>query len=195
MTYVELIVVISIIGIVSSIAVLNYRSFQERVEIRNLTSEIALKAVEAQKSALAGKLPPALQQVNILVSPWRPAYGVYFNLAQDNQSFVYFTDLANLGFCDASCDDRDYHSGGYDYLETLNLTGGYTISQLKVFSIGSAFNVPNLSFVFTRPDSGAAIFSSGSVPSNLLYAEITVSSPNGVAGTIKIYPSGRIQVN
>ena len=56
MTYVELIVVLSIFSIMTSVVLFNYGAFQAKVDIKNLASDIALKIVEAQKSALSGKL-------------------------------------------------------------------------------------------------------------------------------------------
>ena len=43
MTYVELIVVLSIFAVLSSVAIFNYGSFQDKVDIKNLGSDIALK--------------------------------------------------------------------------------------------------------------------------------------------------------
>src|SRR3989344_6451778 len=81
MTYVELIVVLGIFGVISSVVMFNYGEFQDKVEIKNLASDIALKVVEAQKSAMSGKLP-----VNP-PSGWKPAYGVYFpSVSVDNKS-------------------------------------------------------------------------------------------------------------
>jgi prepilin-type N-terminal cleavage/methylation domain-containing protein len=57
MTYVELIVVLSIAGIIASISLFNYKDFQDRVDMKNLANDIALKIVEAQKSSIAGKIP------------------------------------------------------------------------------------------------------------------------------------------
>ncbi|KKQ07855.1 MAG: hypothetical protein US18_C0006G0001, partial [Parcubacteria group bacterium GW2011_GWB1_36_5] len=48
MTYVELIVVLSIFAVMSSIVLFNYGEFQAKVDIKNLASDIALKIVEAQ---------------------------------------------------------------------------------------------------------------------------------------------------
>ena len=55
MTYVELIVVLSIAGIIASISLFNYKDFQDRVDMKNLASDIASKIVEAQKNSISGK--------------------------------------------------------------------------------------------------------------------------------------------
>ncbi|WP_146755300.1 type II secretion system protein, partial [Shigella flexneri] len=61
MTYVELIVVLSIFATISSVVIFNYGAFQDRIDIKNLSSDIGLKIVEAQKSSLSGQLPPVDQ--------------------------------------------------------------------------------------------------------------------------------------
>ena len=67
MTYVELIVVLSIFSAMTSVVLFNYGEFQAKVDIKNLASDIALKIVEAQKSSLSGKLPESFP-VN-----WKPS--------------------------------------------------------------------------------------------------------------------------
>ena len=57
MTYVELIVVLSIFSVMTSVVLFNYNEFQAKIDIKVLANDIALKIVEAQKSALSGKLP------------------------------------------------------------------------------------------------------------------------------------------
>ena len=47
MTYIELIVVLSIFAVMSSVVIFNYGLFQARIDIKNLASDIALKFVEA----------------------------------------------------------------------------------------------------------------------------------------------------
>ena len=87
MTYVELIVVLSIFSIMTSIVLFNYGEFQAKVDIRNLASDIALKIVEAQKSALSGKLP-----TQATGATWKPSYGVYLNISTPTE-FIYTSNL------------------------------------------------------------------------------------------------------
>ena len=55
MTYVELIVVLAIFAILSSVVMFNYGNFQAKVDIKNLGSDIALKIVRTQGHN--GKVP------------------------------------------------------------------------------------------------------------------------------------------
>jgi len=175
MTYVELIVVLSIFAVMTSIVLFNYKDFQARVDIKVLANDTALKIVEAQKSSLAGKW-----NSHALSESWKPSYGVYFNLSE-NKRIIYFANLEGNSYDSAS----DY------ILDQSDITKGNFVSKLEVVGCPSP-EVGSLSIAFRRPDSSALF--SPTCP-NLSYAQITVSSPESVKGTIKIYPSGRIQID
>lgn len=196
MTYVELIVVLSIFAIMSSIAIFNYGDFQASIDLKNLTSDIASQIVQAQKSALNGILPTAPS-----VS-WKPAYGVYFNSNPTvdpndnyffNKKFIYFTDLNNNNLYDglpsctpAECDNKN---------KIIITKGDYISGLLLVFQGGSSSNVEDLTVTFTRPNSSAVINSTPIFTEPIDHVQITVTSPKGVKSYIKIFPSGRVQVN
>lgn len=193
MSYVELIVVLSIFSAMTSVALFNYGEFQAKIDIKNLASDIALKIVEAQKSSLSGKLPPSAQQALIPnPSTWKPSYGVYFNRLTDDKSFLYFTDLNQNTLLDGiACANND------ECLEKITITKGNTISNLSVFYEGdpTANALNELIITFTRPNSGATIRTSSPFPFAVSYVQISITSPKGATAQIKVYPSGRIQVN
>ena len=192
MTYVELIVVLSIFSVMTSITLFNYGKFQEKVDIKNLSNDIALKIVEAQKSALSGQLP--LQSYG---PGWKPSYGVYFDLSSSggNKSFAFFTDLdQSRDYTDSSfCSSP----GGGECLEKINITKENHISDITVFYQDgtSAPVLANLSLTFTRPDSSVIVSSSGTALFNVSYVQITIASPSLITARIKAYSSGRIQIN
>ncbi len=181
MTYVELIVVLSIFSIMSSIVMFNYDKFQQTVNIKVLASDMVLKIVEAQKSSMGGKW-------NTAAAPdWKPSFGLYFNTA-NNQNFIYFADLNNNGLfedlgCTGECQSQ------------IAITKGNYISRINLFGAGCPSAVNNLDIVYKRPEPTAIISSSPFVSCNLVYAEIVVSSPNSVTAKIDVYTSGRIQIN
>jgi prepilin-type N-terminal cleavage/methylation domain-containing protein len=179
MTYVELIVVLSIFAVLSSVVVFNYGAFQDRVDIKNLASDIALQVVQAQKSALAGSLPI----LGGYDSTWKPSYGVYFDTtsAPNKKQFIYFADLTNFGTYDSN-----------EILNTISITKNNYISNLSVYPGGRTIN--DLTITFSRPDSGAILYSGGA-PLTVSYVQITIKSPKGATALIKLYPSGRVQVN
>jgi type II secretory pathway pseudopilin PulG len=186
MTYVEIIVVLGIFAIMSSIVIFNYGEFQARVDIKNLASDIALKIVEAQKSALSGKL-----STQPFTSTSKPSYGVYFNLSTST-TFIYFADLNNANGYEA----------GAETLDPITITKGNYISNINKCSADPCDlandQISSLSIAFKRPDSRAVFFSSSSpMPtfSGSDYIQITIKSPKTATAKIKIYLSGRIQIN
>ncbi len=186
MTYVELIVVLSIFSIMSSIVLFNYNKFQAKVDIKNLANDIALKIVEAQKSAMSGKLPALSFDPS-----WKPSYGVYFNTANP-KNFIYFTDINNDNFyTDPGCTG--------ECLDNPLINKGNFISSLDLVNPSSDTSRPptinDLTIDFTRPNSNAVISSAGQKITGIDHVQITVSSPQGIKAYIKVYPSGRVQIN
>jgi prepilin-type N-terminal cleavage/methylation domain len=181
MTYVELIVVLSIFAVLSSIAIFNYGDFQAKIDIKNLASDIALKVVEAQNSSLNGLLPLSGYNPNT----WKPSYGIYFDITTPKQ-FIYFVDLNNAGGYEA----------GSELLDTISITKNNYISGINKCN-DTACTLPvainSLSVTFKRPDS-SAVFTGVSVTGSE-YIQITIASPKGATALIKLYPSGRAQVN
>lgn len=177
----------------SAIVLFNYGKFQSKVDINNLANDVALKIVQAQKDATAGKFPPLALQSSIL-STWKPSYGVYFDATVRNR-FVYFSDLNNstltnpgLGFVDPVCSS--------ECLDEINITKGNYISELKVYYNDNTTQVltTNLTLTFIRPNSGVIMESGGSLLSNVSYVQITVASPQAVSARIKLYSSGRVEI-
>lgn len=193
MTYVELIVVLSIFSVMSAIVLFNHGEFQARVDIKNLANDVALKIVEAQKSSIFGTFPSLAQQALIVsLSTWKPSYGVYFNPLSDNKSFIFFTDLNSNNLYEGSdCTG--------ECVEKISITKNNYISRLDVYYQDSTTSSLNdLTVSFRRPDSTAFIQSSQIIPplpSPISYVQITISSPSSAQSTIKLYSSGRVQVN
>ena len=199
MTYVELIVVLSIFAVMLSITMFNYNSFQSGVDIKALSNDVALKIIQAQKDSVNGELPPLLQQTAIIlnlqtsdpsistIDTWAPSYGVYFDVTNSPTSFVYFTDVNSNGI---------YDSLGQELLETFNITKGNKISQINVGCLGIPTSYSNLTITFKRPSSGAIFTSTPTICANPDSVQITVSSASGAkTSKINVYSSGRIQLN
>ncbi|PIP68810.1 hypothetical protein COW91_02830 [Candidatus Nomurabacteria bacterium CG22_combo_CG10-13_8_21_14_all_32_8] len=201
MTYVELIVVLSIFSIMTSIVLFNYKGFQAKVDIKVLANDIALKIVEAQKSSISGKL-------NIHASvDWKPSYGLYFDLqgilfGGNNKQFIYFADLYPLLTPDRQYSDGDFCSSvdspDVECLDRIDITKGNFISQIEGYSGSSLTTIKDpLSITFKRPDSSAVFFSNDPDINKYDYIQITISSSGSSPSKayIKVYPSGRIQID
>ena len=197
MTYVELIVVLSIFSILSAVTIFNYKQFQSKVDIKNLANEIALKLVGAQKDATFGKLAPLGQQPSN-PSTWKPSYGLYFDRTTPTL-FYYFIDLdQNKQFVPPVAQTCPIGECLVD--NPINITKGNYISEIKVFWIGGTPTPTvindDLQITFTRPNSGATFAQSSGVLISVDHVNITISSPSGdVTSVISIYPSGRIELN
>ena len=193
MTYVELIVVLSIFSVLSSVVIFNYGDFQARVDIKNLSSDIALKIVEAQKSSVNGAWNFSA------IANWKPSYGIYFNSSATldtdgvsfNKKFIYFADLDNNNNYDgpSTCATAEC-------LDKIIITKNNYISRIDSYtdSILTQQITNSLSIIFKRSDPGATFTSSGLLL-GFDYIQITIASPRGATALIKIYPSGRVQIN
>ena len=177
MTYVELIVVLSIFAVMTSVVMFNYDEFQAKVDVKNYASDIASKIVEAQKSALSGKL-----STQDFIT--KPAYGVYFSVSPST-SFIYFADFNN---------NRIYDENP---LDTILITKNNSISRIDSYLGSSPTSITDpLVISFKRPDSSAVFSYSDGVPlTGFDYIQLTVQSPKTAKALIKIFLSGRIQVN
>ncbi len=191
-TYVELIVVLSIFAVMSSVILFNYKGYQEKVDMRTLANQVALRLVQAQKYAVGGKIPPRTTVTN-----WKPSYGVYFSTSTapgndaDSKDFVFFTDLDNNKIYGNGSGNGSCSSGTGECLEKISISRG---SYVKGISMDGTTPIIDLYIIFTRPDSGA-YFSSATGPISGTYAEITLSSATGsTTSIIDVYPSGRIQL-
>ncbi len=188
MTYVELIVVLSIFSVLSSVAIYNYGSFQSRVDIKNVASDIALKIVEAQKSAINGVLPLS---GGYNTDTWKPSYGIHFDVSSKLGAFgfLYFADFNNNNnFDDSNCTG--------ECLEYITITKGNYINKIESFTNSISTPIADtLTVTFKRPNSSAVFIYEGSKPLiGIDYVQITINSPSEAVALIKIYPSGRIQV-
>lgn len=198
MTYVELIVVLSIFAVLSTVVIFNYGDFQAKVDIKNLASDIALQIVTAQKDSLNGVLP----LTGAPFPTWKPSYGVYFNTVAGtdiynpiptpfNKEFIYFADLSNLP------NGYDVINEAKNYINITKNNSILSIQQCSTEPCGSPA-ISSLAVVFKRPDSRAKFYLG-----NLLfpvtgsnYIKITIQSPkSNISSFIRVYSSGRVQVN
>ena len=74
-TLIELVVVMGIMGVMSSIILYNYAGFKSTASLDNLSQDIALSVREAQISAMGVK------GLNIGMAQQFPGYGVHFKLS------------------------------------------------------------------------------------------------------------------
>ena len=221
MTYVELITVSPIFSILSSVIMFDYVNFQDKVDLKNLASQIALQIVQAQKAATSGLLLG-------VPNTWRPSYGIYFFnpstvTTKDtsvipqipySEEFIYFADFNSNYIFSNDSDYSSCPSSGSECLNRIIITKNDYISRIDA-CMGTAcmptsspvpIEIPttnSLSITFTRLNSGANFYfmSGGSghplsdIAPDFDHVQITIQSPKNAKATISVYPSGRIQVN
>ncbi|MBI5139346.1 type II secretion system protein [Candidatus Nomurabacteria bacterium] len=189
MSYVELIVVLGIFAALTSVIMFNYGEFGDRIEIKNLASDIGFQILEAQKNALAGRWH-ASAPACVSSDPstcWKPAYGVYFNTAVDNKSFNYFVDTNNSNSCaDSSCTG--------ELISNLSIKKGNYISSLNVVGTGTCGTATRLSVVFTRPDSNASFDSDLGACTAITEININITSPKGKTSFVRVFDFGKIRI-
>lgn len=185
MTYLELIVVLSIFSVMTSVVLFDYNTFEDNINVKVLANDIALKLVESQKSAVGGKVAVGAPL------GWSPSYGLYFQ-ATTPKSFIYFADLNNDQIfngtvCTVEC------------LEQITITKDNSISAIKPIGLSGGNMCPatvsDLYVVFKRPDSSAIMKSSTNLGGCTIdYYDIDISSANTFKSKVRIYPSGRIEI-
>jgi len=212
-TILELIFVILIFAILSTIALANFRVFSARISFENLTQDIALRIVQAQKDAMMGAV-----NSNFISRDLKPSYGVYFTTSTSttidvsNNQFVYFTDMPGTGTSStATVGDKVYipPAGTFpctsnpECISSTTINTGEYIDNIcyKPVSSGAVCSAPSflasVSIVFTRPLPDASIMISspvGSTPFPATAACIEIASPQDTSSkrSIKVNSFGQL---
>ena len=195
-TIIEMLVVLAIFAIMSSIVIFQYPTFQAQIDLKNTATDVALQIVQAQKDAVNGKLNTTKSVSN----PWTPSYGVYFtnsSLASPilKDSFASYIDLNDtFTFDRVGCPSLANNDCLYNY----SLSKGIKINSIKYLDeSGNTITPIDFAINFTRPNF-MPVFTVpyiNNIISDIRYAEIVIKSPKGTYKYLCIYPSGRIQVN
>ena len=212
-TILELIFVILIFAILATICLANFRTFSARISFDNLSQDIALRIVQAQKDAMTGVV-----NSNFISRDLKPSYGVYFTTSTSttinvsNTKFVYFTDIPGTGTSStATSGDKVYIPSAGTFPCTANPecissttinTGEYIDNFCyKPNTSGAVCSGPSflssMSVVFTRPNPDASIMIStpvGSTPFPATAACIEIASPIDASSkrSIKVNSFGQV---
>ena len=192
-TLVEMVIVISIVSVISTIVIFNYGKYQDNVELSSSAQKIVLALQEAQVWGTAVReFPPGTGIFDV-------GYGVYFNTANPGQ-FIFFADSTN---------DNKYNGDAMsspcgpsnECLEKTIFKTGYSISALCGGNdASSCTNAPSeLHLVFTRPNVGETDTGLGPTIKDgsgvdYKYVKITITSPQGESKYIEVQTSGTISM-
>ena len=203
LTLIELIVVISIFMIITSVAIFNYGSFNSTVSLQNLTDDIALSIRKAQGFAIGARG---------VKKDFNNSYGMHFSmdtnqagsLSGSNKSFLMFSipilSAVEKKYVDAGDANEVCGDGSNECIELFNIN---TIDEIKGINIdGSPQTSGSIDIVFTRPDPKASFCyrpsPSSSCASNISNIDIIVS--NGQTAeqnrikTITVQNTGQISI-
>lgn len=195
-TLVELLVVMSIFMLITTIAIFNYDKFDSSLSTQNLADDIALTIRKAQSYAIG---------VRGLGNEFNYRYGVHFTAnptseseySGSNTSFIFFVDMNDsyMYEYDNRCGDP---SPTYnDCLEILNITSADLIKEIyrdktpvsESDSTDIFFQRPNLEPTFYN---GAGVKLDG-----IASVTIRVSNQDDLTGDkyITVYNNGQISVS
>ncbi len=165
---IELLVVIFITTVLSTLIVINYRSGQQRYNLDQTTQRLAANLRRMQNAALA----PKIESGQTLPSC---GYGIY---TSSNSQYQLFYNVA------ANCNsvNKYYTSGSSVVLETVNLSG-----VTLTYSGPSCASDRCMSTYFIPPDPTTYIANNDSGP-----RVFTLTA--GTNRTITVYLSGRIDI-
>jgi prepilin-type N-terminal cleavage/methylation domain-containing protein len=182
MTTFELIVVIAIIGILTSISVAQYRNYEQQNALANLARDIALTVRLAQSYGLNVRGQGGGDNFQM-------SYGVSFNEASPTEYFIF-----------RNSNRRNAYVNGGVLLERLTLGGGYRIQNVCLTDgLGDdcwntgAGGGNEIDIVFDRPKPDAFFFFDGG-QSNYTHVTITLTDPKGTTKDIIVRTTGYVSV-
>ena len=214
LTFIELIVVAAIFSILAAVSLFRFGGFTASVSLQNVSQDIALRLVQAQRDGSSGAYPRLRQdQVTILPIPWSPpTYGVHFDVAEEDKFHYFFDNMIGgvLNEYDSGTSYPECTGSDSECLEKITINSGDKIIGLCVEmgtilcptdSVGNfvSTSVSKIDIVFKRPNLSAFIypFDSGNNPitGNVTSAKISVQSKDGEHyKIITVYPVGQITV-
>lgn len=193
MTFLEMVVILSIFGTISGIVLFDYREFGSNVEMQNITNDIALRVVEAQRSAISGRLGGETSSID-----YRPTYGVRFEYGAPypDGRFIYYIDrISSRNFFfdppTAGC------PGGECISESL-FKEGYGIARI-CFDRGTVCSFNKADVLFARPYPNAIIRVNPETGDDLAVTEyddiqIEIKSPFDLTKTIIVWSTGQVEI-
>lgn len=195
-TLVELLVSISIVGVVTTTILLNQSSYTRTAALTAAADELASRISEAQAYGIAVK------ERSPGTSDFSSAYGVAVSvLAGDSPtSYILFVDRNSNQRYDGTW--ACVTGGTSECLEKITFTNGTYIAEIcniRTNGTTTCGATKRFDVTFTRPSLEAAITfynSSGNpyAPANLAGAQVALNSPTSLVRYLSVYFSGQISV-
>ncbi len=200
-TAIELVVVIAIFGILSSVVLIRFSTFTQGGNIFNTAQDIALRIKQAQNSAILGQYPKTSEHAVIIddIANWKPKYGVYFDTAVPDVFSVFF-DENNNDMYDNPLNSSPCAAVDGECIDEIRIAG----SQQEIYRIcaGDDCSVQKVALMFQRPFPDLIATDNGSTnASPVLFNEnirVVLKSGTDTETTyrmITITPLGQISVS
>jgi prepilin-type N-terminal cleavage/methylation domain-containing protein len=176
-TLVEVLVVVFIIGLLSSILIVNWRQNEKQYQLQMIVQETVQNIRKTQEMALSGSQYNGYTPFN---------YGVFFQASVPN-SYIIFACVNN---------DREYDSGSDYLMETIQIENGFEISSV----VGSSGELTGASITFNLPDGFTTInkLESGGNPwqnsLTITIRKIGTTCPSKSCKNIVIMKTGQINI-
>lgn len=215
---IEMIVVLAIFGLLSSVTLYNYGDFDRNITVTNLAYELALTIREAQSYSLSVKSEKGNFRIN---------YGVSFFLdgsTNANQSFVFFADKSGAdrnGICHNDSGDLSISANettcsysnctpSHECISSKLLSRNTIIKRVCALSTISTetsamdyttglckgTDTTELAITFERPDVDAIIYAKdgSTLSNNYTEAAILLEATNGSQRAVVVRNNGQISV-
>lgn len=192
-TIVEMVIVAVIFSMIAAVVLFNIRQYSNNVSLESLTQDVALAIRNVQVEAVSGRYVGTAFTT-------APSYGLYFDLTEDNTSFVHFADFNNNTIYDGDTDTGTCGVGSNECLEVLTLQEGYTFDCIKASTdegdLGCGATIDTYAITFTRPDSYPTA-SNSKVDGYEVYSDtkIFIKNPAGSRGEIHLWSTGQVEVS
>ena len=194
MTFIELIVVIGIFGMIAGVALFNFGGFSSSVTLQNLSNQIALQIKQAQTDSISGKQA-------LLFGTNRPSYGLVFSASQNFNDLVNYKKIAYVA--DLNNDSEGLLSNcasgaGNECLNNIEIQSSDIISNVCYYDnswhCSGANSSDELHVFFKRPFPDA-MFKFGSFNlTGISRVAIEIQSAKGINKHIVVWKTGQIQV-
>jgi prepilin-type N-terminal cleavage/methylation domain-containing protein len=167
LTFIELIVVMSIFSVIASVVLFNFSSFNTNITSQNLAQQIALQIKQAQTESISGTRTMVFDQDEILNPEGAPTYGVKFDIDTiddgtelDSKSMVYFADRNGDGEYNHPGSGCDFNTTGTECLAKIQINTGDSIVGICADADCDAGNYNDMqaTILFRRPFPEARLY-------------------------------------
>jgi prepilin-type N-terminal cleavage/methylation domain-containing protein len=217
----EMLVVLAIFGILTSVTVYSYGKFNNNVIMTNLAYEVALTVRQAQVYSLSTR---ALEDNLGNFSNFDVAYGVFFDISDpvlnDKKSLLFFADKGDASSRDGICQDGNGNdpcqvnsctlNSTNECQEVMTLTRGIFVSDICVGSDSNALydsgtgvctsgtEKEKVQIIFQRPNPNPFVTYDGGSGWNKnnqgKNVAIILEGPRGEKRAVTVFETGQISV-